>query len=186
MVPPPGASLPHPAKEGVVLNPVDIPRLVVEETFDFVVLGYAEPEGSTRAFHIKKLNRTVVTHQNQKGLDAWRTRVATEAQRALEATPWTMDGTSAYGIEVAFLFPRPESVKWWRRRHCTVKPDIDKLVRAVNDALTGIAWNDDSQVVRCVVDKDYADNWPGSEPGAVVTLVRYRNVFERPRKVNVR
>jgi Holliday junction resolvase RusA-like endonuclease len=156
----------------------------VLETLDFTVLGYAVPEGSTRAFHIKKTNRTITTHQNQKSLEAWRNRVATEAQRALEAAPWTMDGTSAYGIEVMFLYPRPESVKWWKRKHFTIKPDADKLLRAVNDALTGILWRDDSQVVRCVVLKDYADNHD-AEPGAFISVRRYQNVFERPRKTNV-
>lgn len=156
--------------------------LVPLQEMAFTVLGTAEPEGSTRAFYIKKLDRTVTTHNNQKGLGAWRNRVATEAQRALESIPWVADGTSAYGLEVAFLFPRPESVKRWKRKHYTVKPDADKLVRAVSDALTGIMWHDDAQVVRLTVEKDYTDNWTGCHQGALIKVIRYRNAFDRPKK----
>ena len=37
----------------------------------------------------------------------------------------------------------------------TKKPDIDKLVRLVLDALTGIAYVDDSQVVLLYAEKSY-------------------------------
>jgi Holliday junction resolvase RusA-like endonuclease len=37
----------------------------------------------------------------------------------------------------------------------TRKPDIDKLVRPVLDALTGIVWRDDSQVTSHYADKSY-------------------------------
>jgi Holliday junction resolvase RusA-like endonuclease len=36
-------------------------------------------------------------------------------------------------------------------------PDIDKLLRAVMDALTGIAYADDSQVIEVMVSKVYGD-----------------------------
>jgi len=38
----------------------------------------------------------------------------------------------------------------------TSKPDVTKMVRAVEDALKGIAWHDDSQVVQQVNRKRYA------------------------------
>jgi Holliday junction resolvase RusA-like endonuclease len=37
-------------------------------------------------------------------------------------------------------------------------PDIDKLLRAVMDALTGIAYADDSQVIECMVSKVYGES----------------------------
>lgn len=36
------------------------------------------------------------------------------------------------------------------------KPDLDKLERATLDALTGLAWDDDSRVVRVVKEKRFA------------------------------
>lgn len=37
----------------------------------------------------------------------------------------------------------------------TVKPDVLKMARAVEDALTGIVWRDDSQVVDATISKHY-------------------------------
>ena len=42
-------------------------------------------------------------------------------------------------------------------RH-TVKPDLDNLTKAVLDALNGIAWYDDAQVVELNVKKLYTEN----------------------------
>jgi Holliday junction resolvase RusA-like endonuclease len=39
-------------------------------------------------------------------------------------------------------------------------PDLDKLIRAILDALTGVVWRDDGQVVDIVASKVYADT-PG-------------------------
>jgi crossover junction endodeoxyribonuclease RusA len=149
------------------------------ETLAFVVLGEPSPEGSTKAFYIKKLNRTVTTHQNQKSLEAWRNRVATEAQRALEGKEWVADCSSAYEVDVEFVLSRPPSVPEHKRIHPIVKPDIDKLVRAINDALTGILFTDDCQVVSMTVSKDYGDE---RRPGAYIVVSRYSNQTERPRK----
>ena len=38
----------------------------------------------------------------------------------------------------------------------TKKPDVDNLAKAVMDALNGVAWVDDSQVVRVSIYKEYA------------------------------
>lgn len=54
-------------------------------------------------------------------------------------------------LQVVFVMPRPKSKVWKTRpmpryRHGK-KPDLDNLEKSVMDALTGIAWRDDSQVV---------------------------------------
>lgn len=38
-----------------------------------------------------------------------------------------------------------------------VKPDIDNVIKAIADALNGIAYNDDTQIVRMVAEKHYSD-----------------------------
>lgn len=47
----------------------------------------------------------------------------------------------------------------------TVQPDMHKLVRAVEDALTGIIWRDDKQVVKSAIEKVY-----GEKPGAEILI----------------
>jgi len=42
--------------------------------------------------------------------------------------------------------------------HPVVKPDVDKLARALLDALTGVAYGDDAQVVEMHVCKTYGDD----------------------------
>lgn len=46
------------------------------------------------------------------------------------------------------------------------KPDIDNVLKAICDGLNGIAWRDDSQVVRCKAGKRY-----GTKPGVHVSIV---------------
>jgi Holliday junction resolvase RusA-like endonuclease len=45
------------------------------------------------------------------------------------------------------------------------KPDIDNLAKTVMDALNGIAYRDDSQVVQLAISKRYSD-----EPGTFITI----------------
>jgi hypothetical protein len=63
--------------------------------------------------------------------------------------------------------------------HPTVKPDIDKLVRAINDALTGILFTDDCQVVSISMTKDYCGE---RRAGAYITVSRYLNQAVKPKR----
>lgn len=53
-----------------------------------------------------------------------------------------------------------------------VKPDATKLVRAVEDALTGICWRDDAQIVNQDVRKRYADTGSARVEIAITSLSR--------------
>ena len=61
-----------------------------------------------------------------------------------------------------FTMARPRTVS---RPEPSVAPDLDKLVRAVLDGLTAIAYRDDGQVVRITATKQY-----GSQPGVWVQM----------------
>jgi crossover junction endodeoxyribonuclease RusA len=51
----------------------------------------------------------------------------------------------------------------------SVKPDADKLLRAVGDALTGVLIEDDARVVNIAGSKRYC---VGDEPpGAIITII---------------
>ena len=75
-------------------------------------------------------------------------------------------------IELTFVFARPKSHFTKSGLSSTAlprpRPDWDNLAKAVCDALKGIAYRDDSQVVRSLVVKRYAVD--GEEPRTVVAF----------------
>ena len=58
-------------------------------------------------------------------------------------------------LAMIFYLPRGKTVI---RAEPTTRPDLSKLVRAVEDALTGVIYADDAQVVSEYTEKHYADN----------------------------
>lgn len=128
----------------------------------FRVVGIAQPKGSMRAFTPKGWTRPILTSTNPK-VKGWQQLVAEQAQGV--AADGLFVGPVALGV--AFLLPRPQSLPT-RVLHHTKKPDLDKLVRAVKDALKGVLYHDDAQVVRLVATKHYAPM--GAAPCAVITL----------------
>ena len=86
---------------------------------------------------MKAFNNRLV-HNKSKELNAWRNSVAQAAKIAkveLSLQP--------ISLTLTFTLAKPKSVK---RLLPTVPPDLDKLIRAIGDALTEIAWKDDSQI----------------------------------------
>lgn len=84
-------------------------------------------------------------------LKRWRKAIAAEAKLAMSgAELWT----GPVVLTCEFVLPRPSS-HWTKSgrltksapRAPTGKPDTNKLTRAVEDALTGVVYEDDAQVV---------------------------------------
>jgi crossover junction endodeoxyribonuclease RusA len=67
-------------------------------------------------------------------------------------------------LSVIFYLPRPKSVS---REFPAVMPDVDKLLRAVFDSLSGVIYLDDSRIIRATAQKLYADD---RGPGAVIRV----------------
>ena len=61
---------------------------------------------------------------------------------------------SALEVRLSFLFQRPKSLPKKIRYHIK-KPDIDNLAKSVLDALEGIIYMNDAQVISLRVSKDY-------------------------------
>ena len=137
------------------------------ESFSFFVPGEPITEGSTRAFTSGQ--RVVVTHDRGRELDAWRTRVKRAAQEAAREAGWEPRYDGPVAVTALFLLPRPKSAKGRFLPH--VKPDLDKLIRAVGDALApykqeGVL-KDDSRITVWRTAKEYAD---GYKPGAFIIV----------------
>lgn len=116
------------------------------------VAGVPAPQGSkTRGAHGGMF-------ESSRKVGEWRSRVALAAQEAMLGAP---PSPLPVSLRASFLFTRPKShltTKGQLRKGAPVfpgRPDVDKLARAVLDALTGIAFADDSQVVELVATKRY-------------------------------
>jgi hypothetical protein len=127
---------------------------LLKETY---IYGIPVPQGSARAFNHG--GKIVVTSDNVN-LKKWRQFCAFILRRDISAGE-TIDGPVS--VELQFYFERPKSHlngsgslrKGYSSSH-VVKPDLDKLVRAILDAGTdGLVWHDDAQVVRLAASKDY-------------------------------
>jgi Holliday junction resolvase RusA-like endonuclease len=112
----------------------------------------------------KPIYRAAITHENPRSKN-WQQLVAEAASRALTAEGQVYLG--AVRLEVAFFLPRPKSIGR-RDVAMTKKPDASKLLRSTEDALTGVLFRDDSQVVDVHVTKRYAAF--GESPRAIVVV----------------
>lgn len=128
----------------------------------FSVRGEPVPQGSTRAFVVK--GHAVTTSANPK-TKGWRQSVSLVATQHAPAELWE----GPVNVELLFRMGRPPSVSLKKRPLPTTKPDLDKLIRAILDALTAVVWKDDSQVTGIVASKHYDD---GAAPGVDVTVRR--------------
>lgn len=121
----------------------------------FKVEGLPIPQGSFR--HVG--NGRIISANSK--LDTWRTLVALNAKNATTIR----NSKEAVVMVVLFFLPRPKSNK--RLEH-TTKPDLDKLLRSIFDAVSLERYcqilNDDSQVVHVTASKEYSANgWIGAE-----------------------
>ncbi len=130
-----------------------------ETVIGFTVHGLPIPQGSTRAWVVN--GKPIIT-SSAKGLTTWRRLVADVAQNYAPKEPWE----GPVGIELHFGIPKPKSAPKRRRVWPDKRPDLDKLTRAVLDALTYVVFADDSQVIDLRASKDYGP------PGVVVEVRR--------------
>lgn len=140
------------------------------------VPGIPVTQGSMRAFTIKGTNRAVVTHGKSKELNNWRGTIAMFVKKAMgdSGINEPVPREKPVHIDAGFYFPRPKShygtgknadkIKPSAPIFHVTKPDGDKLFRALGDALKGVLYNDDSQVMGSF-GKGYSKN-----PGVEITI----------------
>lgn len=131
-------------------------------TTAFFVPGVPVPQGSKR--HV---GRGVLV-ESSKRLGPWRSTVTMAAREA--HVGGVVDGYAT--VSCVFVFPRPK--RHYRANgdlrddaptfHSS-RPDVDKLVRAVLDGITGVVLRDDGQVGYVAATKMY-----GPVPGCEVIV----------------
>lgn len=134
----------------------------------FFVPGIPATKGSTKSFYNPKAKKVVTMADNRESQKQWEARVTALARQAqapfVTATP--------VEVRIVFKLPRPKGhygtgrnagqLKNSAPSYPSVKPDVDKLIRAVLDGLTGVIYRDDAQVVSVAAIKSYTDVQPGA------------------------
>lgn len=125
------------------------------------VAGRPAPQGS------KARGRNGGLYDMSKGLESWRSAVAAKVRSALPAADWPAEARGGpVSASVIFLLPRPRDhyrtgaaagqVKISAPLYPATRPDVDKLARAVLDALKmSGAIEDDGQVTILTAVKTY-------------------------------
>ncbi|MHB9861904.1 RusA family crossover junction endodeoxyribonuclease [Streptomyces sp. YIM S03343] len=152
---------------------------IPQPAFVLTVYGIPAPQGSKKPVGnrlSKKGNLVPVLVESSKKVKPWRDSVKQAAQTKIllqRGRFVKLDGPLV--AEMHFTLPAPQRMPKDRTAH-TVYPDLSKLLRSTEDALTQAGvWADDARVVRYL---DMSKNYPGTgpyplaQPGAVVLIWR--------------
>ena len=140
--------------------------------FAFYALGTPASQGSKR--HVGH----GVMVESSKALRPWRDTVTAAAP----PTERPLDGPLA--VKMVFTLPRPKSARKTQRRPCSSASDLDKLARAVGDAITAAGlWVDDGRICEYV---RLAKVWTGYDdddlpvPGVIVACAELADLDTGP------
>jgi Holliday junction resolvase RusA-like endonuclease len=114
----------------------------------FTVRGVPVPQGSKRALVHRSTGRAVVIEQGGQRHKDWRADVKYQAHIAMN--DWEDILTGPVGVSICFTMPKPKSAPKTRRTWPDKRPDLDKLVRTILDAITGEVIADDAQVIGAI------------------------------------
>lgn len=132
---------------------------------EIVVYGSPAPQGSKAYKGQSKAGRAILVESSKK-VKPWRMDVkaaaeAVIAQHAAQLLP--LDGPLV--VSMVFTLPKPASAPKRRTTWPDKKPDLSKLARSTEDALTDAGlWADDARVVEYT---RLAKVFPGEDPQAL-------------------
>jgi len=132
-----------------------------QQSIRFIIHGRAQPAGSKRFVGVKG-GKGIVIDANPHAKD-WKLMVAEAAARAREEAGWLLLRCPV-SVSMIFYRPRPQShynksgLRAAAPIYPATKPDRGKLARAVEDALTGVIYLDDAQIVGGGISKRWADS----------------------------
>lgn len=127
----------------------------------FEVFGIPRPQGSKLAF--ARSGKVWMRESAGDGLRTWRQHVYSAVVEVANGQP-PYDGP--VHLDVRFYLPRPKRPKWPRPAS---RPDLSKLIRALEDELTGTLLSDDARIVSVSATKEWSD--VEHAPGARVRVV---------------
>jgi Holliday junction resolvase RusA-like endonuclease len=123
------------------------------------VFGLPIAQGRPRAFKTRAGQVRVYDPANARD---WKRTV--QAQVLTQKPSQPVDGPLKMTLQ--FILPRPRSLPK-RDLFPERRPDLSNMLKAIEDALNGVVFRDDSQIVRMELAKDY-----GPAPGVVIRVER--------------
>ncbi len=130
----------------------------------FFVPGIPQPQGSKRGF--VSANGKVSLVESAAGVKPWRSDVKVFAAEAMLSSLLL---TGPVFLHCDFIMKRPVSTpKTKPTPPATKKPDLDKLLRAIGDALKGTVYAEDSLIIEMVGTKRIAEE--GEQPGVHINV----------------
>lgn len=155
-----------------------------------VVYGDPAPQGSKSfkgTFNGKDGRQHAKLVESSKRVAPWRQDVKAAAEAAIDARNIAMRDYPSWEpmdapllLVVVFTLPAPKSLPKRRASYPSKLPDLSKLVRSTEDALTAAGiWKDDARVVECRALKTYPIGTLGAHPealrspGAVIRVFPY-------------
>jgi Holliday junction resolvase RusA-like endonuclease len=119
---------------------------------ELTVPGDPKPQGSKKGF-MSKQGKYSIVEVGGRPLKIWREMITIYAITAMRKIGWEQQTQGPIGVELVFGMKKPARPKYDTP---AVRPDIDKLARAVLDALTDAeVYADDSQVISLTCTKTY-------------------------------
>jgi len=139
---------------------------------DFVIPGTPIAKPKVRSFYNRNTGNMHHYYKNDKELKSFENLVRIKAEEFFKKPL-----SGPISLSVHFLMPRPKAMMWKRKGTPRVpsskKPDIDNLIKTVEDALNGVAYNDDGQIAALHVWKDYHSGDEGPK-----TIIRIEEIDE--------
>ncbi len=136
---------------------------MTEQTF--TILGDPRGQGRPRTAVIKGHAVVYDSKEDRENKGNIRAQVASQA-------PHCFEKGKPLRLSISAFFGRPQShfrtngqVKDSAPVFHTSRPDADNVMKAVKDALKGVCWHDDAQIVEERIGKVYGDN-----PKMIITV----------------
>lgn len=144
------------------------------------VFGMPAPQGSKRFVGTSKAGRGILIESSAK-VRPWRQDVKSAAMDTCSReNPMQVDHehgcariNGPINVHMIFTLPKPKSAPKRTRSWPDRKPDLSKLVRSTEDALTDAGvWEDDARIVQLVATKCYPGEGADSLhiPGCVIHI----------------
>jgi Holliday junction resolvase RusA-like endonuclease len=128
---------------------------------EFIVYGSPAPQGSKKFVGTTKTGRGIMVESSKK-VRPWRQDVKAAAE-AVRPAGGAIDGPLR--VSMVFTLPKPASAPKRRRTWPDKKPDVSKLARSTEDAISDAGlWADDARVVEY---SRLAKVFPGEDPDAL-------------------